>query len=1063
MNMSDKILKLSADFEDILNTTSDLVLYFNEKKEIVYCNKSAFEKLGYTSEQLYSLNWENLLDPEKLNSWNEIISFINSGSIIDKTDTIFLDYEGTRIYLVGNIQQIKLENKKYYKTFLKDISKQKHAEKLQIVYNNISNLVFNSKDLEQLYAEIHEELGKIIETKNFYISIYDDANKQVYFPYYVNEKFEKPDDLIIPRPLKKGLTEYVIKQKHSISLNEEMINHLVETGEIELIPPYPKVWMGALLKIGDKIIGTVSSMSYTNKSMFTVKHLSMLNFVSGQIALAIDRRKMLDENQSQSARLKAIFNNSSHLMWTTNKNISLTSFNDNYYHAIYELWGRYPELNPDPKKPKIKFASDEHHAFWNKKYENAFKGIPQHFETELTNTKGEKIFREMFLNPIYDEKGQIVEVSGIGHNITEKKLAEIRLKESEEKFRGIFESLLDVYYRTNENGDIILVSPSIEQVLGYTIEEAKKIKASDLYQNPNDRIKFIEQVKKDGKVVNFKTRFKKKNGKFIDVLINSKAIKNEKGEIEAIEGISKDISDIVAAENKLKEAKNLAENSLKVKEQFLANMSHEIRTPLNGVIGMVELLSDTYLDKQQEQFLDNIKKSSTTLLNLVNDVLDLSKIEAGKMPVNSELINLETLFKKVYNSFKFLAQQKGIVFEYEIAPDVPLKIISDEKRIQQILSNLLSNAFKFTQKGFVSFKVTLEKSTKKEIKLRFEIKDTGIGIPSSYENRLFNSFIQIDNSFSKQYAGTGLGLMISKELVKLFKGEIGYDSEINKGSTFWFSLSVKPEIIQQNPVLTVNENDFIISSKNADYKILVVDDNRINLDIACKLLEKANFKVESATNGKEALEKAQNSKYSLILMDIQMPEMDGITCTNLIKNNTLNKNTPVIAITAYAMEDDKFRFLSAGLDDYLPKPFNSNMLISKVNEWLFDTKSETEIKPLVNETEFYNLETINQLKKFGGNELVASSFEEYETETEQLINDLKNNLEQNNVKNLLTILHTIKGTSLTLGIEKIGRLAAEMEQNLKMNNIGYCFEKLPILQTDFEKYKNYYKNYLRNG
>jgi PAS domain S-box-containing protein len=1062
--MAHNILQLPPDFEDILNTTSDLVVYFDNDKQIVYCNKSAFEKLSYTEEEIYSFNWNQILDLEKLNSWEEAIKILATGSIIDKIDTIFIDNEGSKIYLVGNVQQITLNNKKYYKTFLKDISKQKYAEKLQVVYNNISNLVFKSKNLDQLYADIHFELSKIIDTKNFFISNFDEEKKLIHFPFYVNEKFDAIESLKNPRTLQKGLTEYVIRQKHSVSLNEEMIIHLIENGEVEIVQPYPKVWMGALLKIDDKIIGTVSCMNFENKRIFTVKHLSMLNFVSGQIALAIDRKKILDANLSQSARLKAIFNNSSHLMWTINRNISLTSFNNNYYHAIHDLWGKYPILNPDPNKPKINFASEEHHNFWNEKYKKAFEGIPQHFETELTNTKGEKVFREMFLNPIYDENGQIVEVSGIGHNITEKKIAEIKLKENEEKFRGIFESLLDVYYRSDEDGNIILVSPSIYPVLGYTTDEAQKIKASNLYFNPNDRFKFLEQVQKSGKVVNFKTKFKKKDGKIIDVLINSKALKNEKGEIVAIEGISKDITELVAFENKLKEAKNIAETSLKVKEQFLANMSHEIRTPLNGVIGMVELLSDTYLDKQQSQFLDNIKKSSFTLLNLVNDVLDLSKIEAGKMPINLESVNVESLFKKLHSAYKYLAQQKGIIFEYEIDKNVPSVIITDEKRLSQIISNLLSNALKFTQKGFVRFNLIVEKTSKKELKLRFEIKDTGIGIPINYQNKLFNSFVQIDNSFSKNYAGTGLGLMISKELVKLFKGEIGYDSVPEKGSTFWFTINAKLEMASKPSIDETNINDFVISSNNANYKILVVDDNRINLDIACRLLEKANFKVDSAQDGKVALEKAQATKYHLILMDIQMPEMDGITCTNLIKANTQNQNTPVIAITAYAMEDDKIRFISAGLDDYLPKPVSSNTLISKVNEWLFSHKPLNIEKSKTAEViDFFNVEAINQLKKFGGIDMLESSFEEYEQETETLIADLENNLERKDVETMLSILHTIKGTSLTLGIEKIGRLAAEMEQNLKSDNIDNCVEKMPILRTDFKKYKKNYKNYLRNG
>jgi signal transduction histidine kinase/CheY-like chemotaxis protein len=389
----------------------------------------------------------------------------------------------------------------------------------------------------------------------------------------------------------------------------------------------------------------------------------------------------------------------------------------------------------------------------------------------------------------------------------------------------------------------------------------------------------------------------------------------------------------------LLDAKAKAEEATAYKSLFLANMSHEIRTPMNGIVSMANMLKNTSLTREQDDKLNIILQSSDSLLTIINEILDISKIESGKMELERIPFNLHIELENVIRLLKMKADEKNLHMEYGISPYVPEHVVGDPTRIKQVLINLINNAIKFTPEGHIKIKISnTDKIGNKNI-IRFEVSDSGIGIAKDQLDHLFKPFSQSDVSFTRRYGGTGLGLAISKNLVELMGGTIGVESQQNAGSTFWFTthLEMSPQSVVSNtrPVIAEPATAPEISAANAPeeprgLRILLAEDNLINQRVALMVIQKMGFSADIAVNGKIAVEKFSQSPYDLILMDIMMPEMDGLEATrhirDLEKERNPHKQVRIVALTANAMKEDREKCLSAGLDDYLSKPFRPDDL-----------------------------------------------------------------------------------------------------------------------------------------
>jgi len=397
--------------------------------------------------------------------------------------------------------------------------------------------------------------------------------------------------------------------------------------------------------------------------------------------------------------------------------------------------------------------------------------------------------------------------------------------------------------------------------------------------------------------------------------------------------IETDITKNKKNQKALEEAKEKAERATKAKAQFLSTMSHEIRTPMNAVVGMSNLLLEENLTPTQREYLDTLKFSSDNLLNLINDIPDFSKIEAGRIEFESIQFNLHELIKGIKESNSYAANEKGISLNMTWDADLPEILIGDPTRLGQILNNLASNAVKFTESGGVTISASQDKEVESVISVRFEVKDTGVGIPQNNLNSIFESFTQSDVYVTRKYGGTGLGLTLTKQLVDLQNGEIYIQSAVKKGSTFVVKLNFSRPDTAHHKVTRTND-----SGKNLKgYRILLVEDNQKNQFVAARFLQKWHCEYEIVENGEEALTIFDKVNFDLILMDIQMPVKDGYETTKEIRKNSSEKfrSIPIIALTAGNIMEVQNEAFQVGMDDFVTKSFNPDELYSKIKKQLF--------------------------------------------------------------------------------------------------------------------------------
>lgn len=540
-------------------------------------------------------------------------------------------------------------------------------------------------------------------------------------------------------------------------------------------------------------------------------------------------------------------------------------------------------------------------------------------------------------HPVRNAGGPAIHIDGIVEDITERKAMEAALLGDRERLKKILDSS-PIGVGISVDGVMRFANPSMVK-MGLNIGDP----ALNAYVHPGDRGVMLETIRDGGALRNFEVQLLARDGTILDTLISYYNFIYENQ--QAVLAWVVDISELKAVQTQLRRAKETAEEATRAKSDFLANMSHEIRTPMNAILGMSQLVLQTELDPKQRNYIDKVQRSAEYLLGIINDILDFSKIEAGKLEMETVPFNLDDVISNLANLVGFKTEEKGLELIFDIDGDIPAALLGDPLRLGQTLLNLGNNAVKFSDPGgeiVVSVKLREESDT--QVVLHFAVRDTGIGMTDEEQQRLFESFSQADTSTTRRYGGSGLGLVICKRLVGMMGGEIWVQSAPGLGSTFHFTAAFdkQPRTFPKPPPAQARLGelgDHLQERRRAGAalrgaRVLLVEDNDINQELAVDILTDGGMIVQVANNGAEAIEWLEKKPFDGVLMDIQMPVMDGIQATRLIREHEIKnklRKSVIIAVTAHTKEGEKQNLLDAGMNLYLSKPFKSIDLVEMLN------------------------------------------------------------------------------------------------------------------------------------
>ena len=511
---------------------------------------------------------------------------------------------------------------------------------------------------------------------------------------------------------------------------------------------------------------------------------------------------------------------------------------------------------------------------------------------------------------------------------------------AQERYRSLAERVPVGLFRVSPGGEIIEANPALAQMLGFSDSDSVKgSNISDLWLRRGERERLLSILQRDGIVQNFAMEVRRPDGSVIWCEQNARAVFDPPGTVAYYEGVLVDVTARKRAEDEANRARDrvrdLALETAQLREDFLASMSHEIRTPLVGIIGTGELLSQFDLNQEQRRLLDIIRSSSELLLTIVNDILDFSKLAAGRVELEKLDFNLAEMAESTVDSFRATARAKGLKLTLHADTKVPTELRGDQSRLRQILSNLVANAIKFTEQGEVTVRVTWVEDTADEVLVRFDVVDTGIGVPPAVQPRLFQPFVQAEGSTHRRFGGTGLGLVIAAKLTQQMGGEIGFESAPAEGSNFHFTARFeKRAVTRRNAAAAPGPTGGEEQLWRRGVRVLLVDDNLVNRTVGARQLMTLGFTAEVADSAAQAFAMLSNKNFDVVLMDCGMPKMDGYQAAREIRRREGSaRHTVVIALTAHAMEDDRVRCLNAGMDDYLSKPVKLNVLAEKLDTW----------------------------------------------------------------------------------------------------------------------------------
>lgn len=871
----------------------------NLKEEIIYYNLQAIEILE-SDEDLIGKNINKIM---KINNF---LTGKNEKLPIDKVKNKKSSF-GLNDFSVLSIKNLK--EKFLSANFSPILEESDQITGIVVTFRDITKIKKSENELRLFLSAIKDlPLSFVLTDKNWQIK-------------YVNRKFNQTMSLF-----EENFLEKHIKNVYKEFSNSAFIN------EIEEYLKKNQVWIGENKYLNDK--EELKWEKIRISKIYNEFDRSKYNLITKE-DITKEKESLIQLN-NKSQNLKLVFQSSPVGMLIIDKNGRVESFN----FAAQKIFGKSNEQLSENTLEEILGCFDcDKTCILQKSLKEVFlKGKAFYGEeyVQIIKSKESKLYKSKIIRfsavSMKEHEGEN-KILVLLEDVTKNKILENQIMENEQRLRMITENMSDAIAEIDFNFYLKYVSPSYFKLLGIPIKDMKDKNILD-FIHKRDRNSFIEIFNK------IASNTLKEHTLEIKMLNKEEGFNWIEGNLGRIE--YKDTSSVIFVardctqrkknELKLFKAKEVAIAANRAKSQFLANMSHEIRTPMNGIIGMTNLtLLDENLNKDAKENLKMVKKSADNLLKIINDVLDFSKIEAGKSSLDPIAFDMHLFMREIETLYKIQANNKGIELNIKMEKNVPKYLIGDSSKLRQVLNNILSNAIKFTSKGFVKLVISLKNSNQESVVLDFIIEDTGIGMSQESQAKIFESFYQGDGSITREFGGTGLGLSISKKLVKLMGGEIHLKSILNKGSIFRFYIPFKIT----NEIKESDSNQEIIIKEfkyTQPLKILIVEDDAVNRVVLSKLLEEMNNKIDSSENGLEAIEKLETSRYDIIFMDIQMPKMDGIKANEVIKNR-LKLETPIYAVTAHAIKGYDTFLLEKGFQGYLSKPISTLKLAKIIKEF----------------------------------------------------------------------------------------------------------------------------------
>jgi PAS domain S-box-containing protein len=789
----------------------------------------------------------------------------------------------------------------------------------------------------------------------------------------------------------------------------------------------------------NRVIGVIDS-EHPDKHFFTDKHLSILTAIASLCAIKIVQLESTLTQRREMERQKlfyeeilnnlpadiAVFDNEHRYLF-----VNPTGIKD----PVLRNWiiGKKDEDYCDLRnKPYSIFQ--ERRGFFNRVIEQRTQ---IEWEEMLKDANGAVSYHLRKFYPVPDEHGVPKLVIGYGLNITERRKIEEQIRQSEKKYRDLFNNNPALIFTHDLDFRIHSVNAAANKVLGYSEAYLTGKRLGELMFGPSQAEplrNYMDAIRNDGQV-NGLLPVERADGSQIHLLFHGYKVEPENGSAYVIV-FGQDISDRIRIEEDLYRAKMQSEKNAQAKESFLAKVSHEIRTPMNGILGVADLLSNTNPDEQQQRYINVLKMSAQNLLAIVNDVLDIEKILAGKMLLEEIVFDLQKtvdLLRDIFSSEAALRNNKFSIVS-ELEPGI--QFTGDPFRISQVLGNLLSNAVKFTQSGKIILRISRVSDDAQSSRISFRVEDNGIGIPADKLNEIFEPFSQVDYSAASGVLGTGLGLTICREIATLMNGSLTVESKLDKGSVFTFTVPLR-KTESSSPVFMEIKKE---NNKKLDgYRILLVEDMELNLFIVQEMMRDWELYPEIARDGEEAVKMSELEKYDLILMDIQMPVMNGVEATLRIRSDKANPNhqTPIVALSANAFESDKESYFQAGMNAVLSKPFDAEKLYSLLTANLLQQDSAKAVQPSpVNPSAPAPAEVkidLTYLLRIGKNNrgFVGMMLQSFRDSATEIIGEMEQSLEKKDWPRIAQLVHKLKFALNVMGAGSLDEEVKWIETNTK--------------------------------